>query len=221
MRTRSVSELRLALALLAVGIGAACSPSARPPERPVPEWVHSIRFSVGTGEFEAADEELERRVLAPADDYFALCLRAEVHVKRADYEAAATDLRRALQREPVDAPRAWRAWLRYELGFLTFHFVGTPEEALGLYGAALEIDPRHYKALEHRGFVHAELANMLAAVADWRRALNCWPPGLAEGDRAQIAQWLVAGLSSLGHAAEAAAVERDELARRASAAPGG
>lgn len=214
-------ELRLALALAAMVMNAACSPSARDGQRPVPEWVHSMRLSVGSGEVEAVDAELERRARAPADDYFALCLRAEIHVKRADFEAAAKDLQRALEREPADAPRDWRAWLRYELGFLTFHFVGTPEEALGFYGAALEIDPLHYKALEHRGFVHAELSNMQAAVADWRRALECWPPGLAEAERAQIAQWLVAGLSRLGLPAQAAAVERDELARRRGAAPSG
>lgn len=153
-----MTELRVALALVAVAMGPACSPTARDGERPVPEWVGPLRSVIAREEFDSADDELARRATDPADEYFAACLRAELHVKRADYDAAAAELRRALEREPTDAPRAWRAWLRYELGYLSFQYVGTPQQALELYGAALALDPRHYKALQHRGHVHAGLA---------------------------------------------------------------
>ncbi|MBL8801735.1 MAG: tetratricopeptide repeat protein [Planctomycetes bacterium] len=211
--------------MLFVGLGlafcGACSPSARGVERPVPEWTYPLRVTIGAGEFEAVDAELERRAALPADEYFALCLRAEVRVKLERYDEAAADLRRALEQERPDAPSAWRAWLRYELGFLTFHFVGTPQEALEHYGAALAIDPRHFKSLEHRGFVHAELGDFAAAAADWRQALECWPAQIEPSERVWVTEWLVVALHSLGRSEEAESVERDESARRAGADSGG
>jgi tetratricopeptide (TPR) repeat protein len=216
-----VTERRDPRWLLAWALAGACSPSARSAERPVPQWTYPLRVSIGAGEFEQVDAELERRAAQPADEYFALCLRAEVRVKLERYDEAAADLRRALEREPPDAPSAWRAWLRYELGFLTFHFVGTPQEALELYGAALAIDPRHFKSLEHRGFVHAELGDLPAAAADWRHALECWPAQVNASERARVAESLVATLRTLGRSDEAQSVERGEFERRTGAESGG
>lgn len=206
---------------LGLAFGGACSPSARSVERPVPEWTYPLRVSIGNGALDAVDAELERRAVQPADEYFALCLRAEVRVKLGRYDEAAADLRRALEQEPPDAPSAWRAWLRYELGFLTFHFVGTPQEALEHYGAALALDPRHFKSFEHRGFVHAELGDLAAAAVDWRRALEFWPAQVEPAERARVADLLVAALRSLGRTDEAQSVERDESERRAGAGSGG
>lgn len=214
-------DVRVLFVGLGLAFGGACSTSARGVERPVPEWTYPLRVTIGAGEFAAVDAELERRAASPANEYFALCLRAEVRVKLERYDEAGADLRRALEREPPDAPSAWRAWLRYELGFLTFHFVGTPQEALEHYGAALAIDPRHFKSFEHRGFVHAELGDLGAAAADWKRALECWPAQVKPQERARVAEWLVAALRSLGRTGEAQEVEHDESARRAGADSGG
>jgi len=216
-----VTERRRLLFLVAVALAGACSPSARGVERPVPEWTYPLRVSIEHGDLERVDEELERRAALPADEYFALCLRAEVRVKLERYDEAAADLRRALAREPLDAPSDWRAWLRYELGFLTFHFFGPPQEALEHYGAALAIDPRHFKSFEHRGFVHAELGDLTAAAVDWRQALECWPAQVKPAERARVAEGLVAALRSLGRNDEAQSVERHESARRAGVESGG
>lgn len=216
-----MSDVRRLFVGLGLAFGGACSPSARGVERPLPDWTYPLRVRIGAGEFEQVDAELERRAASPVDEYFALCLRAEVRVKLERYDEAAADLRRALEREPRDAPSDWRAWLRYELGFLTFHFVGTPQEALEHYGAALAIDPRHFKSFEHRGFVHAELGDLTAAAADWRSALASWPARVEAQERARVAEWLVAALRSLGRTDEAQSVERDESERRAGAGSGG
>lgn len=176
-----------------------------------PRVVGAVRAAITAGSWSDADALLEPHLSSPTQDFFALCLRAELAVKRGEYDQAASDLRLALGREPRGAPDPWRAWARYELGYLTSQYVGSPQQALEFFDAALAINPRHYKALQHRGHVHAGLGRLEAACADLCRALACWPSHVEPEQRAQSARALVELLRSRGFDAEAAALEQAEL----------
>jgi len=205
MKTRFVSERLPArcvgLALLALSACAAGNDDVR-------KLIDAHRLDEA---LRLTTSRLERR----PDEHRTRCLRAEVEVKLGLYDEASRDLERAIAVESADVDAADRAWTRYELGYLQLNFVGAVERAIASFDSALEIDPRHYKALEHRACAFAALSRHEQAVEDFTRALACWPEGEDVDDLQYSLRRCAASLRNLGRLAEAAEMDARAEARKA------
>lgn len=211
--------------LLMVSLGCAplacqSTPSSAPPSAtrasaassatlPEPQWLNGVRALMDQQLFDEAHEQLSQRLRADPHDYFALCVRGECEAHLLLYEEAGLSLERAREVEPADAPVQWKAWLRYERGYLKLSFLGTPAEGIACFDEALSLDPRHFKALQHRAHARQTLGQHEQAVNDFRRALECWKRGDDFGDRMQCSRALAESLRELGRADQAEEVERE------------
>lgn len=229
---RMLLGLGLACAALACQSGPASAPSDEASSEsgasavsgvsaPEPEWLPGVRALIDGQLFDEAYEQLSQRVRADPGDYFALCVRGECEVQLLMYEEAAHSLERAREVEPLDAPLRWKAWLRYELGYLKLEFLGTPAEGLASFDEALSLDPRHFKALQHRAHAHQRLGAHEQAARDYRNALESWKTGDDFGDWLQCSRSLADSLRELGRVSEAEAVELRAQAAVEEAGQGG
>lgn len=215
IEARLLLGLGLTCALLGCHSAPARAPSSAPESAaevstaaPEPQWLPGVRALIDEQLFDEACEQVSQRLRADPRDYFALCVRGECEAQMLLHEEAALSLERARQVEPADAPVKWKAWLRYELGYLTLNFLGTPAQAIARFDEALGLDPRHFKALQHRAHAHQTLGAHEDAARDYGRALECWPQGGEFEDWLQCARSLAESLRALGRASEAEALER-------------
>jgi len=91
------------------------------------------------------------------------------------------------------------AWLVYERG-VALEELGRYPEAIESFGQALAIDPRHYKALQHRGWVRQLSKDHQGAVDDLTRALELTP---SAAERRQLLVLRADSLEALGRRDEA------------------
>jgi len=167
---------------------ASCGAAGTLQDEPVPPGVAEQALARGILEVQAGRTDLGvlslRRALelAPSE---ASGLRAEAHrwighafVREGDPDGALTELNRALDEEPDDP------WTFYACG-TAWSAMGEEESALACFTRALELDPRHIKALQWRAQVWLERGRTAAAVDDLSAALLA----LEEADEAALATW--------------------------------
>lgn len=176
-------RLLLAAALLCASCGA---PGI--PDEAVPPGVAEQALARGIREVQAGRTDLGvlslRRALelAPAE---ASSLRAEAHrwighafVREGDPDGALNELNQALDEEPDDP------WTFYACG-TAWRAMGEDESALACFTRALELDPRHVKALQGRAELWLECGRPAAAVDDLSAALLV----VEAADEAALAAW--------------------------------
>lgn len=212
--------------LLAVGLlCAACAAPAGIRDEPVAPSVAAEALARGIREVQAGRTDLGvlslRRALelAPVE---ATSLRAEAHrwighafVREGDPEGALNELNQALDEEPDDP------WTFYACG-TAWRAMGEDESALACFTRAIELDPRHVKALQWRAELWLERGRSAAAVDDLSAALLV----LEAADEDALADWggrrdelleTTLRLRAEAHAAagDAARAELDRERRRA------
>ncbi len=165
---------------------------------------------VGAGEAGAAIEVLEKAVeLWPLEDIEG---RMEVRQLLVHACAKAMDPERGLVHVELaiaDAP--CDPWLRYSKG-VALLTVGRCDESIEAFDRALDLDPRHYKALQWRGEAAALIGRHEEAVADFDRLLMLLAeadPGRIPEGREGVVRWTLlrraGSLDALGRFAEARA----------------
>jgi len=178
----------LARLIVAALLCASCGAPGGIPGGPTPPGVAEQALARGIREVQAGRTDLGvlslRRALelAPAE---AASLRAEAHrwighafVREGDPDGALSELSQALDEEPDDP------WTFYACG-TAWRALGEDESALACFTRALELDPRHVKALQWRAELWLERGRPAAAVDDLSAALLV----LDAADEEALAAW--------------------------------
>ncbi len=125
----------------------------------------------------------------------ALRERSKAHSDQKEFEAAITDVRRALELEPQDA------WAHYHLGWLLSETAGC-RAALPSYSTAIALDPQFWKAYLNRGYCELQLELFEDARADLTTVL----------EHVQTGEWRLLALEYRAQALRL--LRRDEECRR-------
>lgn len=123
------------------------------------------RARLVTGDTIQAMQDIDRSIELSSTDINNYLMRADVHVKRREWQKAAADMDEVIRLDPQNADMyVNRAWLRYNID----SYAG----ALADYNYALELDPDNTAATYNRALLRLEYLDMEGAYDDFSRVLN-------------------------------------------------
>jgi tetratricopeptide (TPR) repeat protein len=155
--------------------------------------IEQARELAARRQFADALEVIDRAVALAPNDVEARRLRVHCLAGVEAFDELLVECDRTIALGPPDA------WLVYERG-VALEELGRYPDAIESFGGALALDPRHYKAFQHRGWVRQLAKDHQGAVDDLTRAIELTP---SAGERHQLLVLRADSLEALGRRDEA------------------